>query len=215
MTVRTWGRKRRGSNAGRRTADSFLYFRPVSLFSSRRLKYAVIACPACPDLRGEPRRAYPERDSPSVARYAATATDSRSLLGPLLLAARLPRALFAMGHSPLVYPWRRSRRVPFRPASCAETQKWRFASPLFATLTDSLSRKSFPCHSYANTRDGGVPIPPNSIPILLAFCFHRLTNRFPRNPFLFCVAPVWALCVSLANLLQKSDIVPRHRCEEA
>ena len=44
--------------------------------------------------------------------------------------------------------------------SCAKVQKLRFVSPLFATLTDSLSRKSFPCHSYANTRDGGATPPP-------------------------------------------------------
>ena len=35
-----------------------------------------------------------------------------------------------------------------------EAQKALRASPLFATLTHSLSRKSFACHSYANTRDG-------------------------------------------------------------
>ena len=39
--------------------------------------------------------------------------------------------------------------------SCAKAQKHLSASPLFATLTDSLSRKSFPCHSYANTGDVG------------------------------------------------------------
>jgi len=41
-----------------------------------------------------------------------------------------------------------------QPASCAKAQKRLFLSPLFATLTHSLSRKSFPCHSYANTRVG-------------------------------------------------------------
>src|ERR1700731_430119 len=34
-----------------------------------------------------------------------------------------------------------------RSSSCAETQKRRSASPLPATLTHSLSRNSFPCHS--------------------------------------------------------------------
>jgi hypothetical protein len=43
--------------------------------------------------------------------------------------------------------------------SCAKTQKRPPVSPLPATLTDSLSRKSFPCHSYANTRDGGASLP--------------------------------------------------------
>src|SRR5713226_8638495 len=39
---------------------------------------------------------------------------------------------------------------------CTEAEKCISVSPLFATLTHSVSRKSFPCHSYANTRDGGV-----------------------------------------------------------
>jgi hypothetical protein len=43
---------------------------------------------------------------------------------------------------------------------CTEAQKCPSASPLFATLTHSVSRKSFACHSYANTRDGGVTPPP-------------------------------------------------------
>src|SRR6202790_3181511 len=45
--------------------------------------------------------------------------------------------------------------------SCAKAQKRLSASPLFATLTHSLSRNSFPCHSYANTRDGCAPTPQN------------------------------------------------------
>src|SRR5260370_11838825 len=73
--------------------------------------------------------------------------------------------------------------------------------------------KSFACHSYANTRDGGVNIPPVSTSVslrlcelcgesvalflrlrdlqpttvdfcfLLALCFHILTNCFSRKPF--------------------------------
>src|SRR5260370_25104145 len=46
--------------------------------------------------------------------------------------------------------------------SCTDTQKSPFVSPLFATLTHSLSRKSFPCHSYANTRNRGLSPPPQS-----------------------------------------------------
>ena len=38
--------------------------------------------------------------------------------------------------------------------SCAQTQTCLPASPLLATLTHSLSRNPFVCHSYANTRDG-------------------------------------------------------------
>src|SRR6266849_7260947 len=52
--------------------------------------------------------------------------------------------------------------IPLRElVRCAEAQKCLFVSPLLATLTHSVSRKSFPCHSYANTRDGGVTVAPN------------------------------------------------------
>jgi hypothetical protein len=44
---------------------------------------------------------------------------------------------------------------------CTKAQKCLFVSPLLATLTHSVSRKSFPCHSYANTRDGGVTLAAN------------------------------------------------------
>src|SRR5260370_31248940 len=40
---------------------------------------------------------------------------------------------------------------------CNEAQKSRSVTPLLATLTHSLSRKSVPCHSYENTRHG-VPL---------------------------------------------------------
>jgi len=51
--------------------------------------------------------------------------------------------------------------VPLRKlVRCTEAQKCLFVSPLLATLTHSVSRKSFPCHSYANTRDGGASAPP-------------------------------------------------------
>src|SRR5713226_836587 len=39
---------------------------------------------------------------------------------------------------------------------CTEAQKYPSVTPLLASLTHSVSRKSFPCHSYANTRDGGA-----------------------------------------------------------
>jgi hypothetical protein len=41
-------------------------------------------------------------------------------------------------------------------------KKHTFVSPFPATLTHSLSRKPFPCHSYANTRDMGVTAAPFS-----------------------------------------------------
>src|SRR6266403_3952775 len=52
--------------------------------------------------------------------------------------------------------------VPLRNGRCTKAQKCPSVSPLPATLTHSLSRKSFPCHSYANTRDRGVTPPPKS-----------------------------------------------------
>src|SRR5260370_20728597 len=52
--------------------------------------------------------------------------------------------------------WQNTRGgIPLRKLlCCTEAQKCLFVSPLLATLTHSLSRKSFPCLSYANTRDG-------------------------------------------------------------
>src|SRR5258707_1338143 len=42
---------------------------------------------------------------------------------------------------------------------CTEAQKCLFVTPLLATLTHPVSRKPFPCHSYANTRDTGATAP--------------------------------------------------------
>src|SRR5713226_6857267 len=66
---------------------------------------------------------------------------------------------------------------------CAGAQKCLSVSPLPATLTHSLSRKSFPCHSYANTRDGGVTAATN-------FERFQLPTRLPRavrreGPFVY------------------------------
>src|SRR5258708_5407870 len=53
--------------------------------------------------------------------------------------------------------------VPLRElVRCTEAPKCLSVSPLFATLTHSVSRKSFPCHSYANTQDGGDTLDPVS-----------------------------------------------------
>ena len=57
---------------------------------------------------------------------------------------------------------------------CTDAQNSPFVSPLFATLTHSLSRKSFPCHSYANTRDRGVTPPPK-------FLSPLATRHSPRH----------------------------------
>src|SRR5260370_32950189 len=55
--------------------------------------------------------------------------------------------------------------VPLRKlVRCTEAQKCLSVTPLFATLKHSMSRKSFPCHSYANTRDGAATVAPVSAP---------------------------------------------------
>src|SRR5260221_8455897 len=60
------------------------------------------------------------------------------------------------------FPKRPGVGVPLRDGRCTEAQKCPSVSPFLATLTHSVSRKSFPCHSYANTRDRGVTPPPKS-----------------------------------------------------
>ena len=74
--------------------------------------------------------------------------------------------------------------------SCAEEQKCPPVSPLPATLTHSLSRKSFACHSYANTRDrGATPLLifafHEPAPVAAVLFFHKLTNPFSHNSFCF------------------------------
>ncbi len=73
--------------------------------------------------------------------------------------------------------------IPLREfVRCTEAQKCLFVSPLLATLTHSVSRKSFPCHSYANTRDGGATVAPVSAP-LFAFAIICATWRlYPLCP---------------------------------
>src|SRR6266851_9575101 len=58
--------------------------------------------------------------------------------------------------------------IPLRElARCTEAQKCLLVSSLLATLTHSVSRKSFPCHSYANTRNGGATAAPVSASVPL------------------------------------------------
>ncbi len=70
--------------------------------------------------------------------------------------------------------------VPLRDfVRCTAAQKCLFVSPLLATLRHSVSRKSFPCHSYANTRDGGVtPSPKSFAPLVYP---ERLLRRATRH----------------------------------
>src|SRR5713226_10164670 len=58
---------------------------------------------------------------------------------------------------------------------CTVAQKYLSVSPLLATLAHSLSRKFFPCHSYANTRDMGVTAAPN-------FCSSLLSDFSRHSP---------------------------------
>src|SRR5258708_3624977 len=61
--------------------------------------------------------------------------------------------------------------IPLRDlVRCTEAPKCLFVSPLLATLTHCLSRKSFPCHSYANTRDGDATLAPVSPSEFLYLC---------------------------------------------
>ena len=78
--------------------------------------------------------------------------------------------------------------IPLRElARCTEAQKCLFVSPLLATLTHSLSRKSFPCHSYANTRDGGVTAATNFERISSSLVYpERSPRRANRHSPLSC-----------------------------
>src|SRR5260370_25099665 len=66
---------------------------------------------------------------------------------------------------------------------CTEALACLFVSPLFATLTHSVSRKSFACHSYANTRDGGVTVAPVSASA--PSCFGGKPNAMPHKSQLY------------------------------
>ena len=65
--------------------------------------------------------------------------------------------------------------------SCAKTQKCQSASPLLATLTHSLSRNSFPCHSYANTRDDGPTLSKFFSPLATRHSPRLFLNTFRMN----------------------------------
>ena len=61
--------------------------------------------------------------------------------------------------------------TPYALLRCTEAQKCLSVTPLLATLTHSVSRKSFPCHSYANTRDGDATVAPISASVSLCLSF--------------------------------------------
>ncbi len=104
----------------------------------------------------------------------------------------------------------------------------------FATVTHSLSRKSFPCHSYANTREGGATGPsPNLEHLTSNLCFYRYMRHVaplspvpsldcaylpsprggvPTTRFRFpctCGKPNWlALCFhTLTNLFSRNSLM--------
>src|SRR5712692_6915386 len=84
---------------------------------------------------------------------------------------------------------------------CTEAQKCLFVSPLPATLTHSLSRKSFACHSYANTRDGGATVAPVSTP-LFAFAIICATWR---------LYPLWPQSIAHTSRHHRGVLPPRLR----
>src|SRR5216683_3206174 len=73
--------------------------------------------------------------------------------------------------------------VPLRGGCRTEAQKCPSVSPLPATLTHSVSRKSFPCHSYANTRDRGVTSPKFFSPRVYPERPLRRATSLSRAPF--------------------------------
>ncbi len=78
--------------------------------------------------------------------------------------------------------------IPLRDlVRCNEAQKCLFVSPLPATLRHSVSRKSFPCHSYANTRDGGATAATNFERISSSLVYpERSPRRATRHSPLSC-----------------------------
>ena len=115
---------------------------------------------ACPDLRGEPRRANSQRRLPRTNRGSAS-------LGIL------QSATSSLSNRPSDVP------------SCAKAQKHLSATPLFAALTDSLSRNPFVCHSYANTRGVGysrykflLRFPPATARRSQVTSYHALARSF-------------------------------------
>jgi hypothetical protein len=190
-----------------------LSFRPVSAAPRAAYNKIVIAkhqlVPSA--IRNWPSKLWPPSLTPfPKARPSNASPPAQSLLfqpcGPRTLSnsflhnhlPTLGRSCSSFLHSRLVFSTvcglfdKKSRGgIPLRVIlSCAEAQKCPPVSPLPATLTHSLSRKSFACHSYANTRDRGATP-------LLIFAFHehvlfapvlssqKRTNLFSRNSFSF------------------------------
>ncbi len=103
---------------------------------------------------------------------------------------------------------------------CTDAQKCPSVSPLFATLTHSMSRKSFACHSYANTQDGGVTPPPISASVLATPIL--FANPFSRKSFLFTSIQILGGChlcglcapTSVASVLSPFLVGPNCRLRD-
>ena len=98
---------------------------------------------------------------------------AHQLVRSTLRAKSAPRHASLNRHSPLPMPPRKSSvdyQLSAEPSvissRASEAQKRLSLSPFAAALTHSASRKSFPCHSYANTRDGCATPPKISSPPL-------------------------------------------------
>ncbi len=93
--------------------------------------------------------------------------------------------------------------VPVRElVRCTEAQKCLSVSPLLATLTHSVSRKSFPCHSYENTQDGGVTFAPVSASV--SSRFGGKPSATPHKSQLYA-RPVFVAATTLQSLLPRAQ----------
>ncbi len=98
---------------------------------------------------------YPERSSRRATRHCPFVFSGLQTLFLSLRSFSHPDPLFSTTSALFLQNTRGG--IPLRKlVRCTEAQKCLSASPLFATLTHSVSRKSFPCHSYENIRDGGI-----------------------------------------------------------
>jgi hypothetical protein len=97
---------------------------------------------------------------------------------------------------------------------CTKVQKCLSVSPLLATLTHSVSRKSFPCHSYANTRDGGIATLPRraSLPPSHAPRGASIPCALTRLRILPVTTGVYPYPAPLPPLPPLLPLLPFHQC---
>src|SRR5260370_29546197 len=110
-----------------------------------------------------------------------------------VLSFSLPDPLFSISSALFLQNTRGG--IPLRDlARCTEARKCLSVTPLLATLTHSVSRNSFPCHSYANTRDMGVTAPNFFLPLTPIFDGPPLTSARSVS----CLVPL-CLCGSFQS----------------